>query len=379
MNANSFATKRKRGGNAAAMKRLILILSGAAAALIVAAAAILWFSPSVQDAVFARMVRAHLGTGHADLGREDAMRVVLCGTGSPLPDPQRASACTAVIAGDHMILIDAGAGSTLRLSETRLPLAKMDAVFLTHLHSDHLGDLGNTALQGWLDGRKTALEIFGPVGTANVVSGYSAVFQADAGYRIAHHGAANLPPDGSKLMAHEIATPGPHEAVKVYDRDGMTVEAFLVDHHPVAPAFGYRVSYKGRVVVLSGDTRPNANVEHFAQGADLLIHEALNKSMVAMLSDGLNENGIHRLGQMMHDTISYHTSPVDAAKIARKANVRMLVFSHVVPPMPNALTRHIFMRGVAAAAGPVRTMLGHDGQLLTLPVGSKEIETRDLL
>ena len=359
--------------------RRILVVIVVCIAVLVAALSALWFSPQLQDAVIARMAREHLKADRSDLLADGALHIVLCGTGSPLADPERASACTAVIAAGHIVLIDIGSGATARLAEARIPLERVDAVVLTHLHSDHIGDLGNLALQGWIAGRKRPLDVYGPQGTDTVVTGFGQVFKADAGFRIAHHGADYLIPAGDEVNAHIISAPGPRDAVPVYARDGLVITAFLVDHYPVTPAFGYRIAYKGRVVVVSGDTKKNDNVQRYAQGADLLVHEALSSHLVLQLAKALDASGDHRRAKMFRDTITYHTSPVDAAAIARADHVGLLVFTHIVPPLPNVLARHIFLSGVRDAAGNVPTVLGHDGLMLTLPPGTTAITQDDLL
>ncbi len=341
--------------------------------------AVLWTSHSLQDEVVAHIAHRHITADRSDLLKDGALHIVLCGTGSPLPDPTRASACIAVIAAGHVVLVDSGPGSALRLAEENIPMQSVDAVVLTHLHSDHIGDLGNMALQGWLAGRKTPLDVYGPTGTDDVVAGYALVFKADAGFRIAHHGTAYLVPRGEEVDAHVIALPPPEGSVVVYSRDGLVISAFLVDHRPIVPAFGYRIEFGGRVVVCSGDTRANANVQHFATHADVLIHEGESSRMVKILAAQLDAAGDHRRAKMMRDTITYHTAPVDAARIAQAAQVKLLVFSHLVPPLPNALARHIFLDGVDKAAGNVPFFIGRDGTMLTLRPGARDIERSDLL
>jgi ribonuclease Z len=360
------------------MKRVLATIVIALVAIVIVAAASLWYSHSLQDAFVARIARAHVKADRVDLLNDGALHIVLCGTGSPLPDPDRAAACIAVLAAGHIVLIDSGPGSTARLTQENIPMQRIDAVLLTHLHSDHIGDLGNTAFQGWIAGRKTPLDVYGPPGTDDVVSGFAQVFKADTGFRIRHHGAAALPPSGKDVEAHIIALPPQDGSVVVYSRDGLVIRAFLVDHRPIVPAFGFRAEFGGRVVVFSGDTRANANVQHFAMGADLLIHEALSRRLVGNLATQLDAVGDHRRAKMMRDTFSYHTTPVEAARIANAAKVRLLVFSHVVPPLPNVFIRRMFLDGVDDAAGSVPVMLGHDGMMLTLRSGSTDIERSDL-
>lgn len=380
------------------MKRIALGGVALIGLLVIAGVAAIALSPSLQDRIVVRAAAQRLQAGdRTDLLADDALHVLLCGTGSPMPDPTRANACAAVIAGGHVVVIDAGPGSWAKLATARIPAAAIDAVMLTHLHSDHIGGLGEVALQGWVGGRVTPLDIYGPgkpeeikplldaegdaygaSGTAEVVAGFAEAYDTDSGFRLAHHGADYLSPDGARLVAHEIATPAADEAVPVYDRDGLKISAFLVNHHPVEPAFGYRIEYKGRVAVVSGDTKKVENMVRFAKDADLLVHEALSAHMVGLLARALDEAGDTRRAKLVRDTVDYHTTPVEAAEIARDANVRLLVFTHMVPPLQNALMRRIFMRGVEAARGDGETKIGFDGLMVTLPGGTASIETSRL-
>lgn len=377
-----------------------IVVYGAVLIVLLAAAGLgaAVFSPALQDAIVVRVAAQRLQVGdRTDLLADDALHILLCGTGSPMPDPARANACVAVIAGGHVVVIDAGPGSWAKLARSRIPAAAIDAIMLTHLHSDHIGGLGEVALQGWVGGRVKPLDIHGPgkpkeieplldteghaygaSGTAEVVAGFAEAYDTDSGFRLAHHGVNYLAPEGARLVAHEIATPAADEAVSIYDRDGLKISAFLVNHHPVEPAFGYRIEYRGRVAVVSGDTKKVENMVRFAKDADLLVHEALSAHMVGLLARVLDEAGDERRAKLVRDTVDYHTTPVEAAEIARDANVRMLVFTHMVPPLQNALMRRMFMRGVAAARGDGQTKIGFDGLMVTLPGGSTALETQRL-
>lgn len=377
------------------MKRLVAIGIAGLVVLAIAGFGILWFSPSLQDGVMKRTALGRLGSGdNSALLADNSLHVLLCGTGSPMPDPTRANACTAVIAGGRIVVIDTGPGSWSRIVASRLPAGKIETILFTHLHSDHIGALGEFAVQSWIGGRVVPLEVYGPgklegsvpplnsqghaygsSGTVEVVKGFSEAFDSDSGYRILHHGTDYLSPEGARIIGHEIARPAPNTLVPVFDKDGLKISAFLVNHHPVEPAFGYRVEYGGRVAIISGDTKKTESVELFSKGADLLVHEALNHEMSTIIFEALTETDNKRLAKMVHDTLDYHASPVDAATIAREAGVPLLVLTHLVPPLPNALARHMFMRGVADARGDGDTILGYDGLLVTLPANSKEIET----
>ncbi len=253
------------------------------------------------------------------------------------------------------------------------------AILLTHHHSDHIGDLGELAVQSWIAGRRQPLDVKGPEGTMEVANGFATAYTLDAGFRETHHDACHMPPDAARMIPELIPTPALGQFVQVYDRDGLKISAFLIDHHSIEPAFGFRAEYGGRVAVVSGDTTPIPNMVFAATGADVLIHEALNRSMVEMIARALAITGDQRRSDMLTDTLDYHTSPGEAAEIARKAGVSLLVYNHIVPPLPNALARRMFMREVKSIAGPVKTMIGDDGLLIHLPQGTKEIETKDLL
>ena len=383
------------------MKRIVIaivIALGVLAGLVAGALAVVWFVPSVQDAIVKRgMVAALAKAAKASFMRDKALHVLLCGTGSPMPDLTRANACAAIIAGGHVVVIDAGPGSWARLAAAGVPAAAIDTVLLTHLHSDHIGDLGELATQSWLGGRKVPLQVYGPpapepsmrvsnaegevlgaAGTEDAVKGFAQAYNADADFRIAQ-GHELVPTEAARMIGHDIARPGAEEAVTVYDQDGLKISAFLVNHDPVEPAYGYRIDYGGRALVVSGDTKKVANMVRFSRGADLLVHEALNPDLVEMLAEALDQTGNKRAGTMARQVIEYHTTPVEVAEIAKEAGVPHLVITHMVPPLRNALMRHMFMRGVAAARGDGDTLLGYDGLLITLPQGTKAFTTKRLL
>jgi len=306
----------------------------------------------------------------------DGLHVFLCGTGSPFPDPSRAGPCLAVIAGDQTLVFDAGSGSPRRLGRMAFPMGDIDRVFLTHLHSDHIDSLGELMLQAWIGGGRTApLPVAGPVGTATVVAGFDAAYRIDSTYRTAHHGADIANPAGFGGAAEEFALAG-DAAQTVYEAGGVVVKAFPVNHSPVEPAFGYRIDYKGRSVAISGDTVYDERVVAAAQGADVLIHEALDPEMVGALKASFEARGNDRVATIMHDILDYHASPEDAARAAKDAGAKRLVLTHIVPPLPAKLLYGIFL-GEAEDLfdGPI--MVGEDGVILSLPAGSDAIEEID--
>jgi ribonuclease Z len=357
------------------------MLGGAVLALLAAAAWGLIHVPAVQDAMFRRAIDHALASTRNDLLAPDALRVLLCGTGNPLPDRDRAAACTAVFAGGRFYLVDIGPGAWKNLALWRMPAPQLAAVMLTHFHSDHIGDLGELNLETWAQGRDHPLRVYGPPGVEQVVGGFAQAYALDEGYRVAHHGAALMPPANWQMQPLPVridtppgASPCAGGSATVLEENGLKVTAFTVDHAPVAPAYGYRFDYKGRSVVISGDTVSCANLVAAATGADVLIHEAQSAHLVKLIEDAAERIGNARAAQIMRDIRRYHTTPVEAATEANQAGVAMLVLSHIGPPTPNALARLAFMRGVAEVR-PSGVALGYDGMLLTLPEGSKAIET----
>jgi ribonuclease Z len=295
------------------------------------------------------------------------LQVVLCGTGSPLPDKARAGACTAIIAGGQVVLVDVGPGAWETLDLAGVPVGALSAVLLTHFHSDHIGDLGEAITQSWINGRTQPLPVYGPPGTARLVAGFDEVYAQDADARTLHHGEEYMPRAAAPAVAHEIGLgEAPNADAVVFDRDGLKVTMFRVHHDPVRPAVGYRFDYKGRAVVVSGDTAKTASTAEHAEGADLLIHEALNREMMGRISEVAARVGQPRIGKMAHDTLDYHTSPVEAAELARDAGVHTLVLTHLVPGPRNFLMRRMFLSGVSGVfSGEV--VLGEDGTRFDLP------------
>jgi ribonuclease Z len=294
------------------------------------------------------------------------LTVVLCGTGGPLADPGRAGACTAFVAAGKVLLVDAGPGSFETLDLANVPTGALAAVFLTHFHSDHIGDLGEAATQSWIAGRREALDVYGPPGTVRVADGFTAAYAQDADARTLHHGDSYLPRAAAGLQGHDVALgDGPEATAIAYDRDGVRVTMFRVDHDPVRPAVGYRVEYKGRVVVVSGDTRKSASVVAHAKGADMLLHEALSRDVFARAIAVAQRLGQARIAKLATDATEYHTTPVEAAEVARDAGVHTLVFTHMVPGPPNWLLERRFTAGVRDVFGG-DVVAGRDGMRFTL-------------
>ncbi|HXZ84946.1 MAG TPA: MBL fold metallo-hydrolase [Myxococcota bacterium] len=355
------------------MLGLALLLAAAAAGLALALRV-----PAVQDALARRAIARMVAAQPDALFAGDALRAVLCGTGSPLPHETRAKACVAVFAAGRFWVVDTGPGSWNRLALLRVDPARIGGVFLTHFHSDHIGDLGELNLNSWVAGRPAALRVFGPPGVERVVAGFSEAYALDTGYRILHHGADFLPADRGRMQAVPIAPLAEGDAPLLILREGgLEVSAFAVHHDPVKPAYGYRFDYGGRSIVVTGDTAKSAAVVRAAQHADVLFHEAQANQLIAMIGEAAAAAGRPRVAKIMADIPSYHTTPVEAAEVANQAGVRLLVLYHLNPPPPAKLVEALFARGVAEARhGDWR--LGSDGLLVELPTGSDRVTLRSL-
>ena len=297
-------------------------------------------------------------------GQSPAIRVVLLGTGRPDPVIDRFGPATLVEAGGQKLLFDAGRGASQRLWQLKIPLGQVHALFLTHLHSDHTVGIPDLWLTGWLPtpfgGRKTPLEVWGPTGTVDMMSALGKAYQWDI--RVRGEG-EHLPPEGIKVLAHDII-----EGV-LYDRQGLKVTAFLVDHGGLLkPAFGYRVDYAGHSVVISGDTRPNENLIRHAAGTDVLVHE------VAAVRPELLERS--PTAATARRILSFHSSPEEAGRVFARVRPKLAVFTHVAllttdrnfqPPTGADVIRRT--RTVYAGA----VLLGED--LMTIDIGDK-VEVR---
>jgi ribonuclease Z len=355
--------------------RKTLLFIGAVIALLVAAGMV-FFKP-LMNTWMNNTVRSAMSKKNVQYA--DGIYAGLCGTGSPMPDINRAGPCISVLAGGHAFIVDAGEGSARNVLLMNFPIGKTEAILLTHFHSDHISDLGEMELQRWAGGsNKTPLDVIGPTGVEQVVAGFNLAFGLDAGYRVAHHGPAVMPPTGAGAVANPFELSAEYNAsVVVFDEDGVKITAFKVDHRPVEPAVGYRFDYKGRSLVISGDTVYSESLLEQAQGVDMLFHEALNVNMVNMMNQNADVNGSPSIGNITHDIPSYHSTPEDAAKIAGLAGVKQLVYYHIIPPLPSPILKNMFLGDAKDYfSGPIT--MGEDGMLFFLPANSDKIEMKDL-
>ena len=284
------------------------------------------------------------------------IRVVLLGTaGGPTFNAQRLGISTLVEAGSEKLLFDAGRGVATGMVKSAVDPTEVTKVFLTHLHSDHVISLPELWLFAWAQGRTVPLRVWGPEGTRAMIMHLQEAFAFDV--RTRRDVDEKIPAAGVEIAATDV-----HEGV-VYEANGVRVTAFLVDHGPVKPAFGYRVDYRGRSVVLSGDTRPSDNLVKFASGADLLIHEAGRWKEDPALIGALDEllpNSRQTRGQAK-TIAAHHTDGVEAGRVFQAAKPKLAVFSHF-----NGDPQRILSLVRQTYAGPVE--VGED--LMTIDVGN---------
>ena len=349
-------------------KGIFLKLTAIAAVFFVAGFAAVQLE-SVQDWMLLRVLSSTTVNPNAP-AEPDALSASVCGSRSPLPDPNRAEACVLVKAGERLFVVDVGDGSVARLRQWTTPFNRIEAVLLTHLHSDHISDLGDMHLATWvLQDRVAKLPVYGPAGVEQVTAGFEMAFGIDYGLRNAHHGDSLAPLN----VAGYDPRPIDNEALTLIDDGDLKVSAFLVDHPPIVPAYGYRFDYKGRSLVISGDTTPSVHVTKASQGVDVLIHEAMSMELMKLLQEGAKTAKRDKLEQIMKDITDYHTSPVQAAEIAQQAQVSYLLLNHIAPPLPLPGLVDAFLKGTAEVfKGKIQ--VAKDGDFLSLPAGKKSID-----
>jgi len=272
----------------------------------------------------------------------DSTVVVLLGTGMPRPDPSASGPATAVVVGKRLFLVDAGSGVERQLAAAGLPINGPEATFITHLHSDHTLGYPDLILTSWVMGRSRPLAVFGPPGLRWMTNHILAGYREDIRVRtdgLEHERAAGL-----AVSVHEVR-PG-----MVYDSAGVRVTAIAVSHGSWPWSFGYRFDTPGRVVVISGDTRPSAALARAAAGADVLVHEVYAAATLRPES----RPGGRDWPRYMH---SFHTSDVELGHLAADARPGLLILTHIIRAGASDST---LLAGVRSGGFGGRVVVGHD-------------------
>ena len=310
----------------------------------------------------ALVVISFAGYSHSAIAQsaseQDLFRVTLLGTGAPDPSPDRFSASTLIEAGNHRILIDAGRGATIRLTQLRIPLGSIEVLFLTHYHSDHTIGVPDLWLTGWLPPpfgqRKSTFRVIGPIGAVELMENLERAYAADIKIRMADQ---KLTREGLEPKVEEFAKDG-----TVYEKDGLRVTAFEVNHgDEVKPAYGYRVDYAGHAIVVSGDTRFNENVIKYGTGTDLLVHEVFAVKPELMKSPAIQAIAAH------------HVTPQEAGTVFNRAHPKLAAYTHLsvigTPTVPSVTTDDIVAQTRETYKGPL--VVGED--LMAFEIGADGI------
>ena len=277
------------------------------------------------------------------------IKVTLLGTGTPVPAMNRFGPSILVEAGGRKFLFDAGRGAMQRLAQLKVRWQDVDGVFLTHLHSDHVVGFPDLWLTGWLvgPGRDRPVRVWGPRGTQRMMSKLEEAYDFDIRIRLYDDRAA---PNGVLLFVQDV-----DEGV-AFEKDGLKITAFEVDHSPVWPAFGYRVDYGGRSIVLSGDTRVSQNLIRHAAGVDLLVQQVASP-------ESFQRAGVPP--ERAKSIIAHHVTPEQAGEVFAKTKPRLAVYSHIV--QPDAGEQDLIPPTRKHYAGPLQ--IGED--LMIIEVGEK--------
>ncbi|MGE5358740.1 MAG: MBL fold metallo-hydrolase [Bacteroidales bacterium] len=250
-------------------------------------------------------------------------QLILLGTGTPVPDPDAWGPASAVVVGDRLFLVDAGAGVTRRLAASGFPRVKdVEATFITHLHSDHTLGYPDLVFTTWIMGRRSPLVVYGPPGLQRMTEKLLDAWTEDIDERV--NGLERETRGWLKVEVREIASlaSGPSQPTVVSDRAGVRISAVRVRHGDW-PAFACRFDTPTRSITFSGDTAPGDALLTLARGTDVLVHEVYDSARVKPE----NRPG----GEHWPDYLrSYHTSDVEVGQLAAKANVKLLVLSHVM-------------------------------------------------
>ena len=344
------------------MKKILIFVSFVVSIFVIGLVSL--NSHSVQDRILDIGLKNILSSAEPFLDNEDTLKVVVCGSRSPLPSPGRAEACILVEAGDDIYIFDLGNGSMDNLTQYQVPWPNVKAVLITHMHSDHIADLPDAHLQSWVQGRDSPLMVYGPEGINLVTKGFELAYSADYQYRNEHHGDDMLPMSIAGFNTIQIID----NQLIPNDTPGLEILPFVVDHYPVNSAFGFKISYKGRTVVISGDTIHDGSVQKYSKNVDLLVHSAISIDIVERMRKFAP---IPQMDKILKDIQDYHTSIKEAGEIARDANVKHLLIYHSIPTPRNTLMERVFFRPIEGIFKDYT--LSDDGTRVVMPVGNNEI------
>jgi ribonuclease BN (tRNA processing enzyme) len=263
-------------------------------------------------------------------------RLILLGTaGGPRPRQSRFPSAQVVLVDDTPYVVDCGNGVARQLVAAEVPLRAIRHVFITHHHSDHNADYGNLLLLAWTAGLQTPVDCWGPGPLIRMTAQFLALNAEDVEARTADEGRVPLAP---LLRPHDLDRAG-----VVLDDGKVRVTAAVVDHPPFKTALAYRFDTPDRSIVISGDTKRSDTLVRLAQGADVLVHEAIYPAAV----DRLIAN-VSNASTLKQSILGHHTAVEDVGRVAEAAGVKTLVLSHLVPAEDPAVTDAMWVEGARA-------------------------------
>ncbi|KPA16271.1 Beta-lactamase-like domain protein [Candidatus Magnetomorum sp. HK-1] len=305
-----------------------------------------------------------------DLLNPNKITVVVCGSNSPFPsvsdaENTPAQACTAVFVNGQFLLFDAGDGAERSLERLNFPMSDLSAVFITHFHNDHFADLGEVIDRSWTFERRHKLSVYGGVGITQIINGIKSSYEFDYAYRNEHHGKDFLPLEYVDVIPYPIEI-GDGESIVVYEKEGVVVTAFDVNHPPVEPALGFTVTFGGKKIVISGDTTFTETLLQQSKDADVLVSDAMNKEMVAQMEAISSKNGWSYNETIFHDIQEYHIGVNELGQLAHSAGVKTLLLMHMIPSgNPNQMQTSFVDPISKYFDGEI--IIAHDGSRVTIP------------
>ena len=306
---------------------------------------------------------------------ENVLRVVFTGVSSPLT-PHIAQQSVVISINNKNYVFDAGSRSTANfISQGTLDAAFIEAVFITHTHSDHIGSLGELVLASWGRGRTSSLPVYGAgKEIQNVVDGFNLAYLPDREHRTVHHGEEFFKPENGLLIAKIFQMPSPERLV--FEDSNIKVFAFVVPHGPIHGAVGYRIIADDRSVVISGDTDVMDNYD-FVNGVDVLIHETIIEEISTKVSESAYRLGNERIGEIFKDINDYHANLIDydnrpglLSKL-EEIDLGILALIHIIPDKDNIIVKRALKRFKSKSKHNV--VIADINMEIQLPLNSKEI------